>query len=244
MYYSDLPSAVKTKIIKWNKTILQTIKNKHQEKVEKYWTKLDSVIIDKDNSSYLVIELTEPEVVEEIKNRLKEKIKDIKDDLFRTDEQAIKLIEYTKDCDNVYWFYFICDILHIEFPNLELLYSDLREPLDQIFDIKYETPIKKVYRKKDNKEEIVLPNIDDILRIDITDVLDKLWIEYKASGDTIILYEDWQYTDWRRWNRSWNYITDFSFNGRAEGNPFAFVRDYLKLSDYETYIWFKDAFNL
>lgn len=84
--------------------------------------------------------------------------------------------------------------------------------------------------------------IDDIIQIPIWTVLDKLWIWYKKkSWDEFSIFEDWVETDWRRFNISKNFVEDFAHD-RPQGNPFAFVRAFLKIDDKQTYEWFEHNF--
>ena len=240
MYYKDIPDGIKYKVIKGNKAILNSIKERHQKQVDKYWTKLDSFIISKDDSYYLILEQTEPEIVEDMKERLKTKIRKIKDELLLNSKETISLIQETKHCKYVYDFYWIANnILWFEFPNLKLLYNDLRNPLDKVFNIVKYTPKKRVY-----SNNIDIPSIESILNIDISVVLDKLWIDYEIRWNEIILYDNWNRTDWWRWNIEKNFITDFSWKDRPQWNSFSFIVSYLQLSNYQTYLWFKENFNL
>lgn len=107
---------------------------------------------------------------------------------------------------------------------------------------------KKIYNpfyKKELKEKIWKKNlksidIEDIDRLNIVDILNKLWVEFKEKWDSIILYEDWHWTDWWRWSIKDNFIKDFSWNWRPHWWPFNFLKEYLNLSNAETFNYFKD----
>lgn len=247
-YYATIPLGIKYKVIKWDKKILENIVKKHQEKLKEYWTKLDTVILKHQDNYYLVLEQTEEEIVEDIKKRLKEKANKIKEKLMIDNQDYLKLITLTKNYKYISEFYDDITklLLWFEFPDLELLYEDVRNPLNKVFNIQEELPKKKVKLNYVNKQtDLSDIDIDDILKINILDVLDKCWIEYKRVwANTYMLYEDWRRTDWWRANTEKNIITDFARKWRAEWNPFAFVRKYYNLSDKETFIWFKENFNL
>lgn len=81
--------------------------------------------------------------------------------------------------------------------------------------------------------------IDNIIQIPMTDVLDKLWLSYTRVWATNEYSIDW--ADWWRFNQEKNFVEDFSHD-RAEGNPFAFIRAYLKIDDSETYKRFEFNF--
>jgi len=82
---------------------------------------------------------------------------------------------------------------------------------------------------------------EDIQRLNILAVLDKLWLEY---------YKVWIDEYRMRWTDGWsintadNVITDFSWKWRPVWGPFPFVRDYLKLDNKETFEWFELNFNI
>ena len=79
--------------------------------------------------------------------------------------------------------------------------------------------------------------IDKIKEISIYNVLDKLWIEYNKRDRSIAKTDGWKI------HETENAIVDFTHD-RPQGNPFTFVRDYLKLTDHETYKWFAENFGL
>lgn len=110
---------------------------------------------------------------------------------------------------------------------------------DKIKKLKKKEKIKKFLDNKDNKNFISI-DIEDINSISILDVLNRLWIEFKEKWDSIILFENWNYTDWWRWNIKNNIINDFSGKGRPHWGPFNFVKEYLKLSNSETFKYFKE----
>ena len=72
-------------------------------------------------------------------------------------------------------------------------------------------------------------------------VLDKLLISYQKKDGQLYLIQDWKLTDGWTVNIVGNYVNDFS-NDRSRWWPFAFVKSYLKLTDKETFNWFKDNF--
>lgn len=84
-------------------------------------------------------------------------------------------------------------------------------------------------------------NFQEIQRLDILLVLDKLWLEY------INVWMD----EYRiKWTDGWsintrdNIITDFSSKNRAVWWPFAFVKEYKKFDNKETFEWFDFNFNI
>jgi hypothetical protein len=86
--------------------------------------------------------------------------------------------------------------------------------------------------------------LQPINQINIINILDKLWIQYKNLWSwTYWIIQDWRLTDWRRINIKNNYIHDFSKN-RAQGWNFAFVKRFLNLTNHETFRRFKENFNI
>ena len=84
--------------------------------------------------------------------------------------------------------------------------------------------------------------LENINKSSICMVLDKLWIKYSALNQHMLrLWDGDKLTDWRIANIIGNYVNDFSHD-RARWWPFAFVKAYLKLTDRETFAWFKDNF--
>ena len=79
---------------------------------------------------------------------------------------------------------------------------------------------------------------DQINQLPIRQVLNSLGIEY---GPFHCIREWGDMTSWRKINSQDNYVNDFS-NGRAKGSPFAFVKNYLSLSNWETFKWFEEKF--
>lgn len=79
---------------------------------------------------------------------------------------------------------------------------------------------------------------DEINETPILEVLNCLGIEYDSSR----CIKEWgRVTSWRKINLQDNYINDYS-NNRAKGSPFAFVKNYLSLSNWETFKWFEENF--
>lgn len=84
---------------------------------------------------------------------------------------------------------------------------------------------------------------EEINRISLTDILDKVWVTYEIQWDEIILYEWDKHTDWWRWSISRACIKDFS-GKRAEGDRITFVMAYYNIDKWQSVKWFKDKFNL
>jgi hypothetical protein len=80
-----------------------------------------------------------------------------------------------------------------------------------------------------------------ILQTPIQEILNKLGIKYTVLGSSMGLWEWDKLADWRIVNVIGNYVNDFSHD-RAKWWPFAFVKACLKLTDRETFEWFKDNF--
>lgn len=79
------------------------------------------------------------------------------------------------------------------------------------------------------KGEELLENgvIEQINKLPITKVAEKLWIQYDEY--TKRLYENWELTDWRRICIKWNYINNFTIKKiRNIWWSFAFVLNYFK----------------
>lgn len=84
--------------------------------------------------------------------------------------------------------------------------------------------------------------LQTIQMVPMKNVLDKIWIISSQLGfNSIGLWENDKLTDWWIMNVSKNYVNDFSHD-RPKWWPFAFVKAYLKLTDRETFEWFKDNF--
>lgn len=245
--HNNIPDGIKYKVIKWNPFILNAIVKKNNEKLQRYWTTLDYCIVEYNNIHHLVIEKTQEDIVEEIKERVKNRISKIRDELFLTDKESINLVQNIKHIKYISQFYdSITEMFIWKFPDLNILYDDLRWPLEKIYNIKEPKykPKKKLYVNKE-WEQIRLPDINDILRINILDVLEKLNIQYKKMwGHTYAIYENGNWTDWWRATTENNIVADLSRGVRPKWNPFSFVRAYLNLSNYDTYLWFKEQFNM
>lgn len=92
--------------------------------------------------------------------------------------------------------------------------------------------------------------IEQINKIPITKVLDKLWIKY--NSETLKLYHENEETTWRSIYVKWNSITNFSTHKvRNQGWCFAFVYNYykqkngsldIKWNSINTYKFFEDNF--
>lgn len=82
---------------------------------------------------------------------------------------------------------------------------------------------------------------DDIQRVNILLILDKIWLDYVNVG-----MDEYRmnWTDGWSINIADNIITDFSNKNRAVWWPFAFIKTYLKLDDKETFNWFEENFNI
>lgn len=79
---------------------------------------------------------------------------------------------------------------------------------------------------------------DQINQLPIRQVLNSLGIEY---GPSHCIREWGDMTSWRKINSQDNYVHDFS-KDRAKGGPFGFVKQYLRLSNRETFKWFEEKF--
>ena len=73
--------------------------------------------------------------------------------------------------------------------------------------------------------------VEQINKIPITDILDKLGIHYDVSDAS--LYENNQSTNGWKVNVDGNYIQDFSWKNRPIWEPFAFVLNYFKSKNWE-----------
>ncbi len=224
MYFSELPDCVKYKLIRAPKKVLQRIVERHNDKISNRWQQIDYIIYEQDWLSCLLIEKTQEEIVEEIKKWIEENIQNIRKK-HNLDLQEVENILFIANTSK-----YVVDFERIE-PYVEL--SDIYE---ECF------PRKKEYKPVIIKwEKIDLPDIEDLKRIPILSVLDKLWIEYKKVWyDTYALYEHWRWTDWWRANTTQNIVTDFSSKWRAHWNPFHFVSIYLWTDVKETSLRFKD----
>lgn len=79
--------------------------------------------------------------------------------------------------------------------------------------------------------------------IEVQDILDRLWIQYKKHGLEYNLIEDGRVTDWWTVNSVKWIFADFS-GKRATWNRYTFVRSFLSLDDKSTIDWFKNNFNI
>lgn len=77
-------------------------------------------------------------------------------------------------------------------------------------------------------ENLLEKNIYDFINeVKITDVLDKLKINYDKNDFSIFEWPN--KTNWRKINPKWNFIIDFSNKNRPKWEPFAFVKNYFKI---------------
>lgn len=84
---------------------------------------------------------------------------------------------------------------------------------------------------------------EQINDITLTQILDKLKINYELIWNEIELYEWDKHTDGWRWDVLWWYIKDFSWK-RAQGDRITFVMAYLGMEKWTAVKWFKEEFNL
>jgi hypothetical protein len=68
---------------------------------------------------------------------------------------------------------------------------------------------------------------DYINEVKITDVLDKLNINYDTNDFSIFEWPN--KTNWRKINQKWNFITDFTNKNRPKWEPFTFVKNYFRI---------------
>jgi len=220
MYYSELPDCIKYKVIRWPKIILQNILDKHNSRS---WANMDYMFYKEDDTDCLLLEKTQEEIVQEIKDWCNSNIEYLKS---KTDSlvdlnwliSSINLCTYVIDFESYSKYFTLSDV----YPEC------------------FEKPIEYKPVIIDWKK-IELPNPDDVKRINILLVLDKLWIEYKrVASDTYALYDNWQWTDWWRANTKQNIVSDFSSKWRPHWNPLNLAVEYLNLSVKETLLRFKD----
>lgn len=77
--------------------------------------------------------------------------------------------------------------------------------------------------------------------VSLCTIMDKLWIEYKATGKwEYRIYENGTLTDWRTFHDEPNkrLVYDHSWKWRPAWDQFWFVKDYLKINDKQTFEWF------
>jgi len=221
MYFNDLPKRVKYEFY-YNEPLFYLIIDVKQQKIREWTDEPLSYLIYKkeDWKRVLLIEKLQEEIIEELKEYVKHNISKYWIDKY----DEIKNYKYVCQFDdeivkNCYKKYFI----------------EKKKDLSKLKE--------NLIRKWKNIEKVI--DIDDILRISIGDVLDRLGVEYKKIGvDTLALYDNWRRTDWWRANLEKNIITDFSNKWRPQWNPFVFVKKYLGLNDEETFAFFKKEFNL
>lgn len=82
---------------------------------------------------------------------------------------------------------------------------------------------------------------DDINRIELSDILSRLWIQFVKNGNHIELYEDWKYTDGWRWDETKWFIKDFA-GKRAEWDKITFIMNHLWMAKWEVVNWYVEKF--
>lgn len=84
---------------------------------------------------------------------------------------------------------------------------------------------------------------DEIKRLSIKEVLDRLWVEYfHKSGAEYGIVDQWQKSSGWAFNTEKNIIYDFSHGDRPQGDTFWFVKQYNNYTDEETFKRFSDKF--
>jgi len=220
MYYAELPDCIRYKIIRWPKVILQNIIDKHNEKT---LSDIDYMFYEQDWISCLLIEKTQEEIVDEIKDWCNSNIEYLKSNTENIAELNWLIVSISS-C-----IYVIDFKRYNKYFTLSNIYPECFEE-----SIKYKPVVV-------NWKKIELPDPDDVKRINILLVLDSLWIEYKrVASDTYALYDNWKWTDWWRANTEQNIVSDFSSKWRPHWNPLNLAIEYLNLSVKETLLRFKD----
>ena len=221
MYYSELPDCIRYKIIRWPEKVLHRIIEKHNNRA---WIPVDAIIYTDNDWKALLIEKTQEEIVEEIKDWIQENTHYLREKYnLSIDDVAymlntIPFIHYVKDFDMLDGFFKLSDV----YPEC---FEQPKPP--------------KTYSLKWKKVE--LPDPDECKRVDILQVLDRLWVDYKRIWhDTYALYENWRWTDWWRANTTKNIVTDFSSKWRAQWNPLNFVIEYLWIDVKDALLRFKE----
>lgn len=226
MYYSELPDCVKYKILRWPRKILEKIKEKHNQLIREKWgdiikEDLDCMLYkDADWTDCLLLEKTQEDIVEEIKTWVRNNISklNLETDIKKYILNTLPMCEYVVDFERFNKYFSLLDV-----------YPECFEVIK---------PKKTVFIKSNKKVEV---DIEDLKKIDILIVLDKIGLDYKKTGsDTYALYENWKWTDWWRVNTRKNIVTDFSSKWRPQWNPFNFVSEYYNLTPKDTVLWFND----
>lgn len=84
---------------------------------------------------------------------------------------------------------------------------------------------------------------EQIKQISISDVADKLWLQYKLTGINEYRFIDWwNLTDWWTMNTDKWLVRDHANKGRPQWDQFWFAKSYLRLDDKDTFIWFEESF--
>ena len=84
---------------------------------------------------------------------------------------------------------------------------------------------------------------EQIKQIELTDILDKVWVSYKKIWNKLELFDDGKETDWWRWDIVLWKITDFS-GKRASWDRIEFLENYFNKDKWEVVNWLKTNFNL
>lgn len=84
---------------------------------------------------------------------------------------------------------------------------------------------------------------DDINRIEFSEILSKLWIQFVKNWHSLELYEDWKYTDGWRWDELKGFIKDFA-GKRAEWDRITFIMNHLWMAKWEVVDWYVERFGL
>lgn len=84
---------------------------------------------------------------------------------------------------------------------------------------------------------------EQINNLVLTEILDKLHINYEIVWNNIELYEWDKHTDGWRWDILWGFIKDFT-GKRAQGDRITFVMGYLGLDKWGAVRWLRDEFHL